>query len=696
MNRLTKLISGTVAIAAVMGTALVAGHSLASVPCIPYTDTNLQTSQTPLFNDICGVPSLLSSTDGTYPLGDEPDFVRIRPNISGNDTVSKDNPKLTSDLTSACADGSKFDVWTYVHNDASPDFNNNGAGSAVAHNVKVALAAAGVNTTKSNFSFGSTVSANNAESVSDTATLNCGGKTVTMTLVPSSVHYNNNLNQTVYNNLPDSSVNSSIGIGSPVFPTNGLGGDVWGCWDFRTVIVYQVVVKDVPAPVVTATCDLFTVLANADRKVTVNQFKFTAVNAAFNNAVIDWGDGSAPTTSASPVGQTHQYAADGTFLIKATAHFTVNGQDVAATSPACQQQVKFVPAPVTPIFTCDTFQIQANADRVVKVNAFAATAQNGAVFKNVVIDWNDGTPALTSTNPVGQTHQFAKDGTFNITAVAHFTVNGQDVTATGPQCEQKVQFVPAPVVPVFTCDKFEISADANRMVKATAFSVTANNGATFKKALIDWGDNTPVTTVNSVAGVIGQTHQYAADNTYTITATAVFTVNGQEMMVAGPQCQQIVTFQHNQPPVVPVFTCDKFDLSADASRNVKVTAFHTTAQNATFAMAVIDWGDGTTPLTTNDVLGQTHKFAKDGSFVVTATVHFTVDGKDLVAGTVKCQQQVHFAANVPPTVTPPTVTTPGSTLINTGPGANLAAMFAAATAIGMIVYRRLLARGLRG
>jgi hypothetical protein len=308
MKSFKKILGSTIASVVALSTALLvttAGN--ASAACFQYSATGMQTSTTPVFNNICGVPSLLSSNEGQYPIGDESDFVRIRQNVSGNDTVSKDNPKLHDQLSAACNSGDKFDVWTYVHNDASQDFNNNGSGSAVAKDVKVALAASQLNTTNSNFNFGSTVSASNATSVSDSATLSCNGKQVKLTLVPGSVHYNNNLQQTSYGNLSDSVVNSTTGIGSPVWPTSG-GGTEWGCWDYRIVVVYEVQVQVIPpAPEVTAKCDMLGVVADQSRKVTVNKFNFTAKNATVKSIVLNWGDNSANTTLTNAnevVGQT--------------------------------------------------------------------------------------------------------------------------------------------------------------------------------------------------------------------------------------------------------------------------------------------------------------------------------------------------------------------------------------------------------
>lgn len=93
-----------------------------------------------------------------------------------------------------------------------------------------------------------------------------------------------------------------------------------------------------------------------------------------------------------------------------------------------------------PVYSCDAFGLVASANRTVTVNKFAYTAQNGATFKNVVIDWGDQSAALTTNHAVGQKHSYAKDGTYTVVATAHFMVNGKEVTSNGPACTQKVSF----------------------------------------------------------------------------------------------------------------------------------------------------------------------------------------------------------------------------------------------------------------
>jgi uncharacterized repeat protein (TIGR01451 family) len=150
-------------------------------------------------------------------------------------------------------------------------------------------------------------------------------------------------------------------------------------------------------------------------------------------------------------------------------------------------------------------------------------------------------------------------------------------------------------------------------------------------------------------------------------------------------------------PQTPAYTCDAFDFTSDnASRTITVSKFKTTQTNgATFKQVVIDWGDSTTPLTTNAAVGKTHKFGKEGTYTVTATAHFTVAGKDVTAAGANCSKSVTFSSTPTTPATPTTPTTPSTpeTLANTGPGQVLG-LFAAVAVIGAIAHRLFLGRRL--
>lgn len=149
----------------------------------------------------------------------------------------------------------------------------------------------------------------------------------------------------------------------------------------------------------------------------------------------------------------------------------------------------------------------------------------------------------------------------------------------------------------------------------------------------------------------------------------------------------------------PVYTCDAFDITADnATKKVTVSKFAQTAKaGATFKNAVINWGDNSSELTTNTVVGQNHSYKADGTYKVSAVLHFTVNGKDVTASGANCAKTVTFSTTKPPVVTPPTTTpqppvTP-VTLVNTGPG-QVIGLFVATTIAGMVAFRTMVSRRL--
>lgn len=99
-----------------------------------------------------------------------------------------------------------------------------------------------------------------------------------------------------------------------------------------------------------------------------------------------------------------------------------------------------------PSYTCNHLSLSQDSNRTVTVTQLDTTGHNGATFQSAVINWGDNTPALSSTNPVSQTHQYAADGTYKVTAITHFIVNGADKTATSDACSATVT-ITTPVPP---------------------------------------------------------------------------------------------------------------------------------------------------------------------------------------------------------------------------------------------------------
>jgi hypothetical protein len=379
MRLFSKLIAGAT-ILGLSAAMLLSFGGAAQADCYQYNPNGFTTSSTPVFNNICGAPEGVNN---------ESDFVRLRQSTNGNDIDNVNNPAYTvGSLSAACNTGDKFDVWNYLHNDASQDDNDNGTGSAIAHDVKTDMTAP-LGSTNNSFTFGDTVTASNAATVQDSATLNCGSQQVKLTLVPSSVHIYS-IPYAAWENMSDSTLNTPTSIGSPSMGS----GDMWGCWNYRMVIVYEVTVQRItptPPPVTFACTDLG-LTAEDNRTVKISNFTTTQSGTDFAYAVIDWDDQTpnltTTTANSSPVGQTHQYANNGTYVITATAYFT-NGS--SATSPACTQQALFTgttPPTITPPTTTTTTTTPPPAAPTALVNTgpgsvlglFAATTLGGAAY----------------------------------------------------------------------------------------------------------------------------------------------------------------------------------------------------------------------------------------------------------------------------------------------------------------------------
>ena len=382
MKKATILKKISIALASVFAGLLIStATAKATAPCIPYTGPTTNASPIPAFNVFCG------NIPAPAPAGSEANFFQGRAPVNGN--LNDPSTPFTNPLDTACSNNEILQLHIYVHNGASVDNNNNGSGPSVAHGTKVAVALPSATAQATNFDTSATISANNAATVSDTLKINCGGQSVELQYIPGSASQFSN--GSGVRQLSDAIVGSGVPIQSEQTP-----GDVWGCWNERVYVVLAVkVVIPVTPPPVTATCNLLTVVATADRKVTVNNFKFTAENASFKNAVLNWGDNNKVTVenSNSVIGQNHQYSGTGSasYEISALVDFSVPGQaDITSGGPGtiCSETVSFSPnqpPTVTPPTTttvvtstpsAPTQLVNTGAGSVVGI--FAATTAAGA------------------------------------------------------------------------------------------------------------------------------------------------------------------------------------------------------------------------------------------------------------------------------------------------------------------------------
>lgn len=325
-NIASSIVSIATLVAAMLGGLSATAHAAQ----VPYVPGGTPTTTTPRFNMYSGVPGI----------GDESDFVRLRAS-NGDPKASATANVYVDPLSAACNIGDKFDIRSYVHNGADPSYNNNGTGTAVATNVRVSLNAP-FNVSNNKFTFGSTISADNAASVSDTGTLNCGNTVQLQMVSGTAMAYSTTLG---WITLPDSAVNGSALISSHVLGSDG----VWSCWEERVMVVYTVKVVEVPTPPAPIySCDLLTNTG----KIAENKYGFkvdyTAKNGAtFKNVSYVYSDGT--TTSKEGATTEHLFTNnDATKKVTATVFFTVNGEEKSNTSAKCAIEFTKTTPPTPP------------------------------------------------------------------------------------------------------------------------------------------------------------------------------------------------------------------------------------------------------------------------------------------------------------------------------------------------------------
>ncbi len=386
-----------------LAVALIAGVATQAQARTQYTDGGMGTSKTPVFNEFYDVPN---------GVGDEADFVRLK-------TKAGTNGDYISTLNDDCAVGDAFNVRTYIHNGADPEYND--TGEAIARNTVLAMNAE-LGDGKA-FDFSSTISASNAASVSDSGTLQCQGN-VRLKLVPKSVQAYSKPVGGFYA-LPDTSVNGTTQIGSRV----AGDGNVYGCWDDRVIVVYEVVVEQIPEePKAEFSCDLLEVLKLSDRT-----YKFTVKASATNTEITDYkfnvkGGGDFDLAQQGNVA---------VLTVEQAGDYTVRAQVVTADgtteyNDACTKKVTAAEEPKVPTYSCDLLQYKHLGGRKYRFTT-TASASGGATVKQYTYDFGQGEETVV-VDRSQYDYEFKTEGDKTVRVAVDFNVGDNVETKSDADC----------------------------------------------------------------------------------------------------------------------------------------------------------------------------------------------------------------------------------------------------------------------
>jgi hypothetical protein len=470
----------------------------------------------------------------------------------------------------------------------------------------------------------------------------------------------------------------------------------------------------------TYACKNLNATAVSGQANTYNFNTSTAVSSGvqITKVVYNFGDGTPAVTEANPatfVKHTFTKAAKTTVSV----YVKVPGGAIVVLVN-CERSIPFTPPkPPTPpaaVFACTLLtatlgKVDQTTGNATYTLTATASAKN-ATIKSYSFDFGDGktAPVVTGATTASTTHVYLPGTHTAKVSVTVLTNTGVTKTVSSPYCATPITVKTPeckPGVPVnspeckpssLTCVNLTFVPGAiDQTTGKQSFSFTAT-GTADNATITDYGfmfDDGVVTNTGSGASAT-TTHVYApgAHTTTVIVAgkdAAGHTIQADANVkctvtttVKGPECKPGVP---SNSPACFTYTCDLFKITQGDNRTVTISDFKasTTNPNATLNV-VVDWGDGSTPLSAATVTGQTHSFAADQSYTITATAHFTIPGQtdDTTVSGPNCVQTVSFTATP---VAPPTE------LPNTGAG-NVIGIFGIVAVLGTLAHRLFMARRL--
>lgn len=134
-----------------------------------------------------------------------------------------------------------------------------------------------------------------------------------------------------------------------------------------------------------------------------------------------------------------------------------------------------------------------------------------------------------------------------------------------------------------------------------------------------------------------------------------------------------------KPTDKPSYVCESLTVDKIGGRKVRATVKAPVSGNAKVKTVTFNYGDGSTPKVTTNLVDE-YEYKADGSFKITATINFTVDGADKIVTSDNCSKMVTFSTT--------------TTLPNTGAG-SMIGLFALVTVAGAIAHNVLSRRSVR-
>ena len=328
-----------------------------------------------------------------------------------------------------------------------------------------------------------------------------------------------------------------------------------------------------------------------------------------HTVTMDWGDGSAATTTNLAAGvlsfssDAYTYTAVGDFTVTLTVTDNA-GASATATSSVSVHQPNQAPSVAS-------FGVTAGSEGGSSALALTFADVDALDTHTVSVAWGDGStsdPTVLSAGVTGfeASHVYADTGTYSVVLTLADSA-GHTVTANA-------SVSPTNVPPVVGSLSLSPSSVVDHQTLTVSGSFTDPGTADTFTVTVEWGDGTS-STDSLAAGTrsFSATHAYNAAGPVTIKATVADRDTGRSSSSA-----DLVVLSSNHAPA-------NLSLAATASgANVMVDATFTDPDALDTHDVSMSWGDGATALQTlaagTTTFSASHLYAASGTYTVTATV----------------------------------------------------------------------------
>ena len=328
-----------------------------------------------------------------------------------------------------------------------------------------------------------------------------------------------------------------------------------------------------------------------------------------HTVTIDWGDGSAATTTNLAAGvssfsrDAYTYTAVGDFTVTLTVTDNA-GASATATSSVSVHQPNQAPSVAS-------FGVTAGSEGGSSALALTFADVDALDTHTVSVAWGDGStsdPTVLSAGVTGfdASHVYADTGTYSVVLTLADSA-GHTVTANA-------SVSPTNVAPVVDSLSFSPGSVVDHQTLTLSGSFTDPGTADTFTLTVEWGDGTSSTdSLAAGARSFSATHAYNAAGPVTIKATVADRDTGRSSSSA-----DLVVLSSNHAPA-------NLSLAATASgANVMVDATFTDPDALDTHDVSMSWGDGATALQTlaagTTTFSASHLYAASGTYTVTATV----------------------------------------------------------------------------